>query len=319
MKNNYFIRQIMPTVIVYLIVISLAFLLSLLYHLKFSLAIDLVRFSCPFLIIYLINSFKYTRHRVHLLQQSQPFSPKTPVEYQLTVNYQTLSKTTQLQIHQLRHDEQEQLDHLELYAHEMKNSLAALQSQAADHNQLDRAFVLSAVHETNYYLDLILNEDRLSMGNNDFKFEWINLFKLVNEILKQDASIFISHQLTPETRNLENVQVLTDRKWLRFCLRQLFSNAIKYSTPGQKIEIVWQRNAILIKDFGSGITKHDLPRIYENGFTGENGHQTSHSTGMGLYLVKAVTQKLNFSVQITSEPDQGTTAQLIFSPNYINV
>lgn len=319
MKNNYFISQILPTVIVYIIVIGFAFLLCLLYHFNFNLAIDLVRFSGPFLIIYLIGSYNWTRHRIHLLQQNQPFPPKTPVEYQLMVNYHTLSKTSQLQIQQLRHDEQEQLDHLELYAHEMKNSLAALQSQAEDQNQLDKDFVLSIVHETNYYLELILNEDRLSMGNNDFKFEWINLAKLVNGILKQDARIFISHQLTPEIHNLQNVKVLTDRKWLRFCLRQLLSNAIKYSPYGQKIEVAWQKNAILIKDLGSGITKHDLPRIYENGFTGENGHQTSQSTGMGLYLVKQVTNKLNFSVQISSQPNQGTTAQLIFPPHNVNV
>lgn len=321
MKNNQFIsdyfRQILPIIASYLLMIGLVLLLSLLDRLSFSLSMDLIRFSLPILLIYIGISFIFTRRRVHQLDQKQPIQPRNPVERQLMLNYQQLSQETTRQIQNIHRDKQEQLDHLELYAHEIKNSLAILQSQAENQDYLDHQFVMSAVHKTNYYLDLLLNEGRLRNSNHDFNFEWINLQKLIEEILKQDAAIFIARQLIPELKGIEHIQILTDRKWLRFCLRQLLSNAIKYSKKGQTIEIIWSQNALLIKDFGCGITSHDLPRIFENGFTGDNGHQTSKSTGMGLYLVNKVTAQLNFSITIDSQPDQGTTAKLIFPPENI--
>lgn len=164
---------------------------------------------------------------------------------------------------------------------------------------------------------MMLNDERLSLSNNDFDFEWVNLTKLANTIIQDNSVLFINRQLFPELTGLDQVRVLTDRKWLHFCIAQLLSNAIKYSPTGAAIHINWSANALRIADEGPGISSADLPQIYENGFSGHNGHQTTKSTGMGLYLVKQVTNRLNFSVQVTSQQGQGTVALLKFQPSNI--
>ncbi|WP_311403345.1 ATP-binding protein [Limosilactobacillus vaginalis] len=70
-------------------------------------------------------------------------------------------------------------------------------------------------------------------------------------------------------------------------------------------------------DQGTGIPSSDLPRIYDNGFSGKNGHQTTKSTGMGLYLVKKITAQLNFDLTITSKTGQGACATLHFPGNNV--
>ena len=81
----------------------------------------------------------------------------------------------------------------------------------------------------------------------------------------------------------------------------------------------WQNDSLNIIDLGVGIASEDLPRIYENGFSGKNGHHTTASTGMGLYLVKKVTEQLNFKLSISSVKGQGTTASLCFPGNNIKI
>jgi signal transduction histidine kinase len=154
------------------------------------------------------------------------------------------------------------------------------------------------------------------MGSNDFEFSWTSLDKLVNEVIKQNAALFIRRQLTPQLAGL-GVTVLTDPKWLRFCLNQLLTNAIKYSSPGQQISFTFSRNTLTVTDQGCGITASDLPRVFENGFTGHNGHQTTKATGMGLYLVKKVADRLGYQIKLQSTVGQGTSVSLSFPPENI--
>ena len=149
------------------------------------------------------------------------------------------------------------------------------------------------------------------MASNDYEFSWVNLADLVNTVIQQNSALFIHRQLVPHLVNLYH-DVLTDPKWLRFCINQLLSNAIKYSPAGSTITISWHDHALAISDQGIGISAAGQQRIFENGFTGHNGHQTTQSTGMGLYLVKRVASKLNFTIRIRSKVGQGSRFYLIF-------
>lgn len=292
-------------------------LLAILYYLPTNFFWDTFRFSFPLLVIwFLINSYQSYK-RVQAINKEKRISASNPVEVQLLYNYQLHQQTAESQIRNLNNKQQDQLDHIELYSHEIKNSLTSLQATAENKNVISSKTVLSAVFQANYHLDMLLNDERLAMTKNDFDFEWINLQKLIIEILKQNSSIFISHQLVPKLNNLDNLFVLTDRKWLRFCINQLLSNAIKYSPDGETILFSWTNNSLQIIDHGIGITNGDLPRIYDNGFSGKNGHQTIKSTGMGLYLVKKITSQLNFSLTISSKLNHGTRVILHFPENNV--
>ena len=305
--------------IAYILLLGIIYLLSILYRLPHSFFGDTVRFTCPFLAIWLLWNYLHSSKQVQNIKANRPISVINPTEAQLLRNYHLQQAKHNRLISQLHNQQQDILDHVELYSHEIKNSLTSLQAAAENNQHVDSSLVLTAVHQANDHLTLLLGEERLSMTHHDFAFEWINLKTLITEILKQNSALFISQQLLPQLQNIDKIKVLSDRKWLRFCIYQLLSNAIKYSPKGSMITFQWQNDSLKIIDFGVGIASEDLPRIYENGFSGKNGHHTTASTGMGLYLVQKVTEQLNFKLSISSVKSQGTTASLFFPENNIKI
>ena len=111
-----------------------------------------------------------------------------------------------------------------------------------------------------------------------------------------------------ELEGLDYVYV-TDRKWLELILEQLLSNAIKY-TPQGTIKISIQEGILTIADTGIGIQAQDIPRVFERGFTGFNGRVSQQSSGLGLYLCKAIAANLGIGLTLKSQVGQGTQVQL---------
>lgn len=75
-------------------------------------------------------------------------------------------------------------------------------------------------------------------------------------------------------------------------------------TEGQTPDI------LVIADTGIGIASEDLNRVFEKGFTGYNGRRNKKSTGIGLYLSKRILDKLSHSIEIESEPGNGTKVKI---------
>ncbi|TWK32794.1 Sensor histidine kinase WalK [Bacillus licheniformis] len=73
-----------------------------------------------------------------------------------------------------------------------------------------------------------------------------------------------------------------------------------------------ERIILEIKDYGIGIPSQDVKRVFEPYYTGENGRRFQESTGIGLYLVKEIAEKLNHDVSIDSEEGKETTVQFSF-------
>lgn len=67
-----------------------------------------------------------------------------------------------------------------------------------------------------------------------------------------------------------------------------------------------------IEDNGIGIPKKDIQRIFEKGFTGENGRKYTKATGIGLYLCKILCDKMYLNIDAISNENIGTTIKIIF-------
>ena len=106
--------------------------------------------------------------------------------------------------------------------------------------------------------------------------------------------------------------VISDKKWLGFAFEQLLSNAIKYTKSGGEISINISESKLIIEDNGIGIYEEDLPRIFEQSFTGLNGRYEKKSSGLGLYLCKKTLDKLQHKIEITSEVNKGTKVDITF-------
>ncbi|MDE5952048.1 MAG: sensor histidine kinase, partial [Acetatifactor sp.] len=137
----------------------------------------------------------------------------------------------------------------------------------------------------------------------------------VSQAISHHRSLLISSGVRVETENLEHT-VYTDSKWAVFILGQLLQNAARYHSDEPVVtltsRILGQQVQLTVHDNGMGIPAHELPRIFDRGFTGSNGRSRGGSTGMGLYLCRKLTDCLEMDLQIASTEGAGTTATVTF-------
>lgn len=103
--------------------------------------------------------------------------------------------------------------------------------------------------------------------------------------------------------------VVTDGKWLGFVVEQVLSNALKYTASGS-VTIAMDGDDLCIRDTGMGIAAEDLPRIFEQGFTGVNGRRDRRASGIGLYLCRRICGNLGHTIRASSVPNQGTEIRI---------
>jgi len=168
-------------------------------------------------------------------------------------------------------------------------------------------------------IDRQLYMSRLPSLEADYVAEPASLQRLAAAEVRDLSSWCIEKNIAVEFAG-DDAEVITDRKWCRFILRQLLTNAIKYSPEGGMITIVigtsagGSGNATLdICDEGPGIPAHDLPRIFDKGFTGGNGRIHNAATGLGLYLAKTAAAKTGIALTAQHGLSGGTKMRVIFA------
>lgn len=198
---------------------------------------------------------------------------------------------------------------IKMWSHQMKLPLSALslmvQTQSTDVKEYQQQ-----VFRLEKYLNNLLSYLKFKQHHDDFRFQIVSVREIISSIVKESRYLCIAKELSVTIQG--NCQLKTDKKWLRFALMQLIDNAIKYSTKGGNITITLNRKSIIISDNGIGILSEDLPRLFDEGFTGFNGHEHQKATGLGLYMTKEILDQLNLDIKVNSLIGEGT--QVIISP-----
>lgn len=174
-------------------------------------------------------------------------------------------------------------------------------------------------------LEMMLYTARLDKFELDVHIRKTSLQDLIRSAINAHKRLCIQYSIFPRVEG--EAWVETDDKWMTFVLNQLISNAIKYSknkSGAKTLQFQLQQHSddsvrLRVIDAGIGIAAHDLPRIFDPFFTGENGRTTGESTGMGLYLAKQVCNRLGHTLQVESELGVGTTFTLLFKTRGIHI
>ncbi|WP_044640201.1 sensor histidine kinase [Risungbinella massiliensis] len=174
-------------------------------------------------------------------------------------------------------------------------------------------------------LEMMLYTARLDKFEMDLHIQKIPLHQLIRNVINEHKRLCIRHSIFPRIDG--EAWVETDEKWMIVVLNQFVSNAIKYSKSKQGAkQLVFQiepdldgGSKLSVTDEGTGIASHDLSRIFDPFFTGENGRASGESTGMGLYLAKQVCTKLGHELSVTSDLGVGTTFTIVFEPRGIHI
>ncbi|MEI5994706.1 two-component system sensor histidine kinase SapS [Candidatus Enterococcus mansonii] len=217
-------------------------------------------------------------------------------------------------------NQQDQKDYIDSWVHEIKVPLAAvnliLQSIEDDIPEKKYYLVENELSKIDEYVEQVLYYARLDSFSRDYLIQEYSLKEIVQSVIRTQGSYFIQKNLHFSIEG-EDQLVLTDAKWVAFIFKQLVSNAIKYTSAGGSITVTFSRTKegawLFLKDTGLGIPKEDQRRIFDKGFTGENGRTSEqHSTGLGLYLAKSLADKLGHQLTVESVEGEGTTMKLLF-------
>lgn len=235
------------------------------------------------------------------VNQLKALTSPTDLAYQNLLKKRLNLENQKLQLEKENRKKQDTF--IKIWSHQMKLPLSALSlmSQTQEYNPL---LVKTQVMRLENYLNRLLNYIKFSQHQDDFRFEKIDLRALFNAIIKQMSPVCIAKEISISISG--DATMTSDKKWLSFALTQLLDNAIKYSHHGGHISIRLNKKSIEISDEGIGILEEDLPRLFDEGFTGFNGHELQKASGLGLYMTRTVLEQLHLAITIQSHIDQGT-------------
>ena len=242
--------------------------------------------------------------------------PHAPLEedYQLLLKDMGRLHTRRIGEDDLRY--QQMTEYYTLWSHQIKTPLAAMGLLLSRQDD-ERSRVLQAeLKKTEHYVDMALNYMRLDSPESDYRFEPVQLQGAAQSAARRYAGQFVLKRLTLTNEVPEHVVAVSDRKWLVFVLEQLLSNAVKYTHTGG-VRITWNdaERTLCILDTGTGIPTEDLPRVFDQGFTGYAGRVEPQATGIGLYLCREACKRLGHTLTLTSRPGEGTQACVGFQQN----
>ena len=184
--------------------------------------------------------------------------------------------------------------------------------------EIRREFLNDIKHNTNtisFLVQSLLKLSKLDAEAVKFRYEQVEVKSIVDECIKNTAVMAEILGVRLET-DCNDIILNCDRKWLCEAITNIIKNCIEHSHNGN-IKITAEQNKlytkISIKDNGSGITKEDLPHIFERFYKGKNS--SDDSVGLGLSLAKTIIEKQGGYISVSSELNQGSEFVIKFFNN----
>ncbi|MDU7107927.1 MAG: sensor histidine kinase [Clostridium perfringens] len=210
-------------------------------------------------------------------------------------------------------------EYIELWVHEIKTPIATCKLLIENNESPLTESIGEEVCKLENYIDQALFYTRSNTLEKDYIIKEMILSSCVNKVLNNNADSLIKKRVKISLGDLEKM-VYSDSKWIEFILGQIISNSIKYMNKEHKeLKIYCNENSkyviLNIEDNGAGISEKDISRVFDKGFTGENGRKFGKSTGIGLYLCKKLCKKLGLDITLISEEGKFTRVSIIFPIN----
>lgn len=184
--------------------------------------------------------------------------------------------------------------------------------------EIRREFLNDIKHNTNtisFLVQSLLKLSKLDAEAVKFRYEQVEVKSIVDECIKNTAVMAEILGVRLET-DCNDIILDCDRKWLCEAVTNIIKNCIEHSQNGN-IKITADQNKlytkISIKDNGSGITKEDLPHIFERFYKGKNS--SDDSVGIGLSLAKTIIEKQGGYISVSSELNKGSEFVIKFFNN----
>lgn len=227
-----------------------------------------------------------------------------------------LSKSMHENVKHYRTEQEEYREYIEMWIHEIKTPIASSRLVIENnYNDVTRKIDYQ-IDRIDNFIEQVLYYTRSDEVSKDYIIKELELDSIVKKVVKKNYRDFISKKIKLEIEEIKET-IYSDSKWVEFIVNQILVNSVKYTKEKEgviKISANSQGNSavLIIEDNGVGIIERDLDRIFEKGFTGENGRRFGKSTGIGLYLCKRLCDKLGLGLKLESKLNKGTKVRVIF-------
>lgn len=228
----------------------------------------------------------------------------------------TVSKDMNERVKYFKDEQLEYREYIETWVHEIKTPIASTKLILENDDSKLSERVNYEIRKVENYIDQVLYYARSSDVSKDYIIKEFDLRAVVMKSIKSNSRDFINKKIKLELKEVSG-KIFSDAKWIEFIINQVIVNAIKFSEVNKGVVEIYseeyENNIVLtIKDNGVGISGKDIDRVFEKGFTGENGRRFGKSTGIGLYLCKKLCRKLGLGITITSKVNEGTKVNIVF-------
>lgn len=211
--------------------------------------------------------------------------------------------------------QEEYRDYIEAWIHEVKTPIACIDLICKnDKNEITEK-ISTESKKIEEFIEQALYYARSTNVSADYSIRKLSLENTVKTAVKKYSKQLIAAKANISFE-IDEKLIYADEKWLIFILGQIIGNSIKYKKENFSLlfkAIENPKNIILsIIDNGVGIKECDINRVFQKGFTGENGRIFAKSTGMGLYICKTLCDKMYLGLEISSDENIGTEIKIFF-------
>ncbi len=206
-------------------------------------------------------------------------------------------------------------------SHELRTPIAGIKAMvetlrdgAMDDKEASKDFLARIESEVDRLAQTVseLTElSRIETGEAELRIERLNLNSLIKDVIEQLTPLAERQQETIST-NLEPhlPEVGADRDRIRQTITNLVHNAIKFNKVGGNVILSTRADTnavtIQISDTGIGISKEDLPHVFERFYKADRARSKGGS-GLGLAIAKHTIQAHGGKIWVTSEQGKGST------------
>ncbi|GAA0746496.1 HAMP domain-containing sensor histidine kinase [Clostridium oceanicum] len=194
----------------------------------------------------------------------------------------------------------------------MRGSLEALTDKVVTEPKMVESYHKQMLKES-IYLQRLIGDllDLSKLQNADFEMEKSNvsIFELLHETIRSAKHIGKSKNIKIEFEKDKDFIIEGDYGRLRQMLMIILDNAIKFSPKDGVVKVLLRNRELTIKDYGIGISKDELPFIFER-FYKSRTEENKSGTGLGLAIAKQIAHRHN--INLWAKSIEGTETEFKF-------
>lgn len=250
---------------------------------------------------------------------------KRPKSYEGQILYEILEASNRAMhehVNEYKIMQSEYREYIEAWVHEIKTPIALTKLVAENSDGKTRTIIQNETNKIEGYVEQVLYYSRSTDVSKDYIIKEFDIKETIKRVIRNNRYDLINGRFQIDIEQISDT-VISDEKWVEFIINQIIVNSIKYKknsdvrngeSPIIKAYTKKSDDKVIlsIEDNGIGIIHKDIDKVFDKGFTGQNGRVFGKSTGIGLYLSKKLCTKLGLNITLTSKYKIGTKVNIIF-------